>query len=88
MYVYYICVIYIFQFYLSAEEVLRFSKKMALELSKRAQQILNKRDFLDEYTMLCWHDPFNRDTNKNVSPQEIVYVRCKCTQNAPVTKRC
>jgi hypothetical protein len=42
---------------------------MVLELSKRAQQILNKRDFLDEYTMSCLRDPFNQDTNKKVSPE-------------------
>jgi hypothetical protein len=40
---------------------------MVLELSKRAQQMLNKRDFLDEYSMLCMHDTFNQDTNKKVS---------------------
>ncbi|PNF40153.1 hypothetical protein B7P43_G09761 [Cryptotermes secundus] len=46
---------------------------MVLELSKRAQQMLNKRDFLDEYTMLCMHDPFNQDTNKKFGSKEQHY---------------
>jgi hypothetical protein len=39
---------------------------MALELSQRAQQMLAARDFLDHYTMLCMHDPFDQNTNKKV----------------------
>jgi hypothetical protein len=39
---------------------------MALELSQRARQMLDARDFLDQYTMLCMGDPFDKDTNKKV----------------------
>jgi hypothetical protein len=48
-------------------EISRFFGKMTHVLSKRAQQMLDKRDFLDHYTMLCMHDPFDQDTNKEVS---------------------
>jgi hypothetical protein len=47
-------------------EVSGFSNKMALELSQRAQQMLDTRDFLDHYAMLCMDDPFDQDTNKEV----------------------
>jgi hypothetical protein len=39
---------------------------MALELSQRAQQMLNARDFLSHYAVLCMDDPFDCDTNKEV----------------------
>jgi hypothetical protein len=39
---------------------------MAFELSQRAQQMLDARDFLDHYAMLCMGDPFDQDTNKEV----------------------
>jgi hypothetical protein len=39
---------------------------MALELSQRAQQMLEARDFLDQYTVLCLGDPFDQDSNKEV----------------------
>lgn len=48
-------------------EVSRFCDKMTCRLSKRAQQMLDKRDFLDHYTMLCMHDPFDENTNKEVN---------------------
>jgi hypothetical protein len=76
-----------FQFGLYAEEVLRFSYKMVLELSKRAQQILNNRDFLDEYTMSCMHDPFNQDSNTKVSPKYKLRMCCKCWQKALLNER-
>jgi hypothetical protein len=47
-------------------EVSGFSNKMALVLSHRAQQMLDARDFLDHYAMLCMDDPFDQDTNKEV----------------------
>jgi hypothetical protein len=47
---------------------------MTQELSKRAQQMLDRRDFLDYYTMLCMHDSFDQDTNKEVSSKQKFYV--------------
>ncbi|XP_069678877.1 probable inactive 1-aminocyclopropane-1-carboxylate synthase-like protein 2 [Periplaneta americana] len=37
---------------------------MAVDLSERAKVMLNKRDFLDHYTMMCLHDPYHKENNK------------------------